>query len=148
MHGNGSGAYRQTGVMTADPKRLVLMCYEEAIRNLKIAREKYISREYEEKARALQKAQDIICELNSVLDFERGGAVATNLRTLYNYMMHHLMEADLKRDLKAMDHIIWMLVELKSAWEDILNSHRKDINSGLPRTDREKETTRRKEMRV
>ena len=56
MYGNGIGAYQQAGVLTADPKRLVLMCYEEAIRNLKIAKAKYISRDYEEKAHALQKA--------------------------------------------------------------------------------------------
>jgi flagellar secretion chaperone FliS len=144
MYGNGIGAYQQTGVMTADPKRLVLMCYEEAILNLKIAREKYVSRDYEEKAQALQKAQDFICALNSALDFEKGGAVATSLRVLYNYMMHNLTEADLKRDLKAIEHIIWMLVELKSAWEEILNGHHKDINPGLDRiTDHEKEITRR-----
>ena len=47
-----------------------------------------------------------------------------------------------------MDHIIWMLVELKSAWEEILNGQRKDMNPGLRHiTDREKETSRR-EMRV
>lgn len=37
MYGNGSGinAYRQINVTTADPKRLVLMCYEGAIGSLK-----------------------------------------------------------------------------------------------------------------
>jgi len=148
MYGNGIGAYQKAGVLTADPKRLVLMCYEEAIRNLKIAKAKYISRDYEEKAQALIKAQDIICALNSALDFEKGGAIASNLHALYNYMMHRLTEADLTRDLRAIDHIIWMLVELKSAWEEILNGQRKDMNPDLRHsTDREKETSRR-EMRL
>ena len=148
-NGNGIGAYQQVGAMTADPKRLVLMCYEEAIRNLKIAREKYVSRDYEEKARALIKAQDFICALNSALDFEKGGEIASNLHALYNYMMHRLTEADLQRDLKAFDHIVWMLVELKAAWEDILNGNRKDINPNLRRiADQEKETTSIREMRA
>jgi len=148
-NGNGIGAYQQVGAITADPKRLVLMCYEEAIRNLKIARAKYASRDYEEKARALIKAQDFIYALNSSLDFEKGGEIASNLHALYNYMMHRLTEADLQRDLKAIDHIVWMLVELKAAWEDILNGHRKDINSKLHRiTDQEKETTGIREMRA
>ena len=148
MYGNGIGAYRQAGVLTADPKRLVLMCYEEAIKNLKIAKAKYITRDYEEKAQALIKAQDFICVLNSSLDFEKGGEVASNLRALYNYMMHRLTEADLKRDLRAIDHIISMLVELKTAWEEILNGKHKDINPRLHHiTDREKETNRR-EMRA
>ena len=148
MYSNGSGAYQQAGVLTADPKRLILMCYEEAIRNLKIAKAKYISRDYEEKAQALQKALDFICALNSALDFEKGGEIASNLQALYSYMMHTLTEADLKRDLKAIDYIIWMLVELKSAWEEIFNGQRKDMNPGLRHiTDREKETKRR-EMRA
>jgi flagellar protein FliS len=143
------GAYQQVGVMTADPKRLVLMCYEEAIRNLMIAKAKYISHDYEEKARALIKAEDFICALNSALDFEKGGEIASNLHALYNYIMHRLTEADLQRDLKAIDHIVWMLVELKAAWEDILNGHRKDIDPRLHRiTDQEKETTTIRAMRL
>jgi flagellar protein FliS len=148
MYGNGIGAYQKAGVLTADPRRLVLMCYEEAIRNLKIAKAKCISRDYEEKAQALLKAQDIIFALNSALDFEKGGAVASNLHALYNYMTYRLTEADLKKDMKAMDHIVWMLGELKSAWEEILNGNGKDITPGLRHiADREKETSGR-EIRV
>jgi flagellin-specific chaperone FliS len=63
--------------------------------------------------------------------------------------MHRLTEADLQRDLKAIDHIVWMLVELKAAWEDILNGHRKDIDPRLRRiTDQEKETTTIRAMRL
>jgi flagellar protein FliS len=126
------------------------MCYEEAIRNLKIAKAKYISRDYEEKAQALLKVQDIIFALNSALDFEKGGAVASNLHALYNYMMHRLTEADVKKDMKAMDHIVWMLGELKAAWEEILNGNStKDITSGLRCiADREEVSTHAREMRV
>jgi len=148
MYGNGSSAYRQAGVMTADPKKLILMCYEEAIRNLKIAKAKYVTHEYEEKAKALIKTQDFICALNSALDFEKGGEIASNLQSLYNYMMHRLTEADLKRDLKAMDHIIWMLIELKSGWEEIINGQCKDIHSSLHSNDRDREVTRVREMRI
>ncbi len=148
MYDKGIGAYQQAGILTADPKRLVLMCYEEAIRNLKIAKAKFISRDYEEKAHALQKAMDFIYALNTALDFEKGGNIASNLHALYNYMTHRLLQADLKRDLRAMDHIIWILVELKSAWEEIFTGQRKDMNPGLRHiTDREKETSRR-EMRA
>jgi flagellin-specific chaperone FliS len=65
-------------------------------------------------------------------------------------MMHRLTEADVKRDMEAMDHIVWMLGELKSAWEDILNGNStKDITSGLRRiTDREEVRTHAREMRV
>jgi len=60
MYNNGVQYYRRTNVVTADPKRLVLMCYEGAIDNLKIGRQKIIEKDYEAKGRALTKAQDII----------------------------------------------------------------------------------------
>ena len=119
MYGNGIDAYRQTNVITADPKRLILMCYEGAISSLKTVKEKYISKEYEAKAGALQKAQSIIGELMQALDFEKGGEVAGNLNSLYNYMLRRITEGDLKRDVKAFDEVILMLEELESAWKEI-----------------------------
>jgi len=148
MYGNGIGAYQQTGVLTADPKRLVLMCYEEAIRNLNIAKDRLISRDYAEKTKALQKVHNIIFTLNSALDFKNGGNIAPNLRALYNYMTTSLLKADLKKDLSAMDHIIWMLSELKSAWEEILNGQRKEMNTRLRYIADQGKETFRKELRL
>ena len=119
MNGNGIDASRQINVTTANPGRLVLMCYEGAISSLKSARENYISGEYETKAETVQKAQSIISELMQALDFERGGEVAKNLNSLYNYMLRRIIEGDVKRDMKAFDEVILILGELESAWKEI-----------------------------
>ena len=73
VYSTGTQSYRKTDVMTADPKKLVILCYEGAIDNLKIARNKIIEKDYEGKCRALTRAQDIIGELLSSLNFEKGG---------------------------------------------------------------------------
>src|SRR5574340_335581 len=86
MTGKGVGTYQEISFLTADPKKLILICYRQAILNLKAAREHYLAKDYEAKTKALQKTFDIICELNSVLDFERGGSIARNLDALYKYM--------------------------------------------------------------
>jgi flagellar protein FliS len=122
MYGNGINAYKQTNVITADPKRLILMCYEGAISSLKTAREKYVSGEYEVKAGAVQKAQSIISELALALDFEKGGEVARNLDSLYNYMLRRITEGDVKGDMKAFDEVILMLGELESSWKEIFHA--------------------------
>ncbi len=83
MYGNGSSAYRQAGVMTADPKKLILMCYEEAIRNLKIAKAKYVTHEYEEKAKALIKTQAFICA-STLLSISKRRGICSNLQSRYN----------------------------------------------------------------
>ena len=121
MYGNRNGinAYKQVNVTTADPRRLVLMCYEGALGSLKTAREKYISGEYELKGKAIQKTQDILSLLMSSLNFEKGGEIARNLESLYNYMLRRIIEGDMKKDVKAFDEVIFMLSELESAWKEV-----------------------------
>jgi len=118
MYSNGFQSYRKTNVITADPKRLVLMCYEGAIENLKIARNRYAEKDYEGKCTAIKKAQDIVDELMCSLDFEKGGSIAGNLESLYNYMTRRIIHADVNRDIVAIDEVIGMFNELKSAWEE------------------------------
>ena len=95
------------------------MCYEGAISNLKVSKESYLHGEYEAKAKAMQKAQNIITELMQALDFEKGGQIAKNLDSLYNYMIRRITEGDVKRDIKAIEEVVGMLEELKGAWEEI-----------------------------
>ena len=126
MNGSGVNAYRHTNVMTADPKRLVVMCYEGAISNLKLAKEKFEAGEYEAKARAVHKFQDIVTELLCSLNFEKGGQIATNLSAIYEYMNRRILEADIKKELGAYDEVLGMLEELKGAWEEISNNKKRD----------------------
>ena len=126
MNRNGVDAYRHTNVMTADQKRLVIMCYEGAISNLKIAKERHLAGKYEAKVEAVQKALDIVDELLCSLDFEKGGQIAQNLRALYTYMRHLILEGDISRDIGALDEVSGMLEELKEAWEEIFYGNKKD----------------------
>jgi flagellar protein FliS len=125
MYGNGIGAYRKTDVVTADPKRLVIMCYEGAISNLRLAKKKYEACEYEAKARAVQKFQDIVNELLCSLDFEKGGQIATNLRAIYAYMIRRILQADIEKEHGPFDEVLGMLEELKGAWEEIFYGGKK-----------------------
>jgi len=126
MYGSGIDAYRQINVTTADPVRLILMCYEGAIGSLKIAKEKCLSGEYEAKAKAVQKTQNIITELLCALNFEKGGQIARNLEALYNYMLRRLLEADLKKDIKIIEELIYFFEELESAWKEIHSAPKND----------------------
>ena len=129
MYSKETQSYRKTNVMTADPKKLVILCYEGAIDNLKIGKNKIIERDYEGKCRALTRAQDIIGELLSSLNFEKGGSIANGLDSLYNYMLRRIIHADLKNDVPAIDEVVRLLTELKAAWEDIFNLKGCDVQS-------------------
>ena len=87
--------YQRTNIETSTGLGLVVMSYEYAIRFLKQAKEHYKNQEYLEKAKALQRALDIINELQCSLDFEKGKEIATNLDSIYNFLIRKLLEADI-----------------------------------------------------
>jgi flagellar protein FliS len=122
MQYNNANSYQETSIMTADPGKLIIMCYEKAIHHLSSALSHYENKEYEEKAKNLQKAIDIITELNSCLDMKRGGEIARNLDALYRYMINQLIAADLKRNMEGFRQVLGMLRELEEAWREIVLS--------------------------
>lgn len=111
-----SDYYRKSEVMTADPKQLVALCYRAVIMNFKLAKTKYMEKEYEAKAKALEKAINIVSELRSSLDFDKGGQIAANLNALYGYAMDRALEADIQQDIGVFDEIIHIFEELSEAW--------------------------------
>ena len=127
MYPNGIKSYRRTNVITADPGKLVIMCYEGAIDNLTIAKRMLIEKKYEEKCKALKKTQDIISELLCSLDFQKGGPVARNLESLYNYMTRKIVLADVNQDVSAIDEVLGMLGELLSAWKEVVAKPDRDV---------------------
>ena len=119
MYCNGIQSYRKTNVVTSDPVKLVIMCYEGAIDSLKLAKQKMREKNYEKKAKAIIKAQDIIRELMCSLDFEKGAEIANNLDSLYNYMLRRILQGDLNKDVRPIDEVIGMFTELLSAWQEV-----------------------------
>jgi len=119
MYGAGLAQYKKTNVETATGLELVVMCYEHAIRFIKEAKLHYERAQYLEKGRALQRALDIINELKCSLDFERGGEIANNLESLYNFIIRGLLEADIQRNLDFFDIASDILSDLKEAWETL-----------------------------
>lgn len=119
MYCNGVQSYRKTNIITSDPLRLIIMCYEGAIDSLKQAKQKIYEKDYEEKGKAIIKAQDIIEELICSLDFEKGEEIANNLESLYRYMLNRIVEGDLNKDVGAIDEVIGMLSELLFAWQEV-----------------------------
>jgi flagellar protein FliS len=124
---NGIQSYRRTNVVTADPGKLVIMCYEGAIDNLMIAKQKNAEKKYEEKSRHINKTKDIIDELMCSLDFEKGGLIARNLESLYNYMTRRILHADASRSMDAIDEVVEMLSELLSAWKEVVSKPDSEI---------------------
>jgi flagellar protein FliS len=119
MYGRVSSNYNRVGIETADQKTLILICYDEAISSLRRGRECSLNNRFEEKARQYNRAQDFIGELSSSLNLEAGGEIALYLRKIYQFIQTNILMADVKKDIKIIDHLISLLTELRSAWAEI-----------------------------
>ena len=115
----GVETYQENAVTTQSKGRLVVMLYDGAIKFLKLAILELKAGNHEAKSKYLNKAEDIIHELNAVLDMEAGGEVATNLRGLYMFMIRHVHEASMKQDAGKIEEVIKLLEELNQGWKAI-----------------------------
>jgi len=132
-YNNPLKAYKETNIRTASQGKLIVMLYEEAIRQLDLA-----IQELENKTRkldivhnAIVKAQDIVTELMVSLDFEKGGEIAKNLLGLYLFFNRQLMEANVRKDSTMLRDVRRLLQELKDAWAQIAHVQVEEPKPGI-----------------
>jgi flagellar protein FliS len=117
-------SYRQIATQTAPPGQLILMLFDGALHSLERALVGFESHDPREKNQTvhnnLQRAVDIIRELNGCLNLEAGGKLAQTLRNLYHYFDQRIVESNLKKRREGVDEVIGCLTELRDAWAAML----------------------------
>jgi len=119
-----AGQYEQTQVMTASRVQLIVLLYDGAIRSIEVARHSMQANNVKDKGRFLGRAISIIGELNSVLDFERGGEIARSLNRLYDYMLAELLQANLRNNPRHLEGPLKCLITLREAWQTVVQQDR------------------------
>jgi len=113
----------ESGVLAADPHKLISMLYQGALLAIANARNGILRKDIPAKCAAISKAFMIIDDgLNASLDKKVGGDLAENLASLYDYMCVRLTQANLNNDMAALDEVARLLNDLKGAWEGIRTS--------------------------
>jgi flagellar protein FliS len=118
-------AYHAQSVLTASPGQLVLMMFDGALRFLALAKEGFNQpeenvRRFETINVNLQRAQNIIAELQGSLNHEAGGEIAVTLDRLYDYYARRLFEANIKKRLEPIIEVEHFLQELRDAWAEMI----------------------------
>ncbi len=122
----GYKAYRTVNVDTADQGKLILIAYDVAVKHCRLSLELFgDTRRVEERVRHLYKAQSALSELMGALNME-AGEVANNLYRLYEYMLHRLVNANVKNDRGAVEETLGYLTELRDAWSEAIGNLKKE----------------------
>ncbi|MHC5064987.1 MAG: flagellar export chaperone FliS [Planctomycetota bacterium] len=120
---NAAEIYRRNSILTASPEKLIKMLYDAAIRNLEISRMALSdpARTHSaEVGECLGKALSIIGELKTALDRERGGEIAENLDSLYEYSMDQVSQANINRSAEPVETTLQVLRTLKEGWDAVI----------------------------
>lgn len=115
----GRQAYQTNQVTTAPQKKLIIMLYDGAIKNLNLAKMAMEKKDIEKTSNYLIKAQNIISEFMNTLNFDQGGDIAKNLYALYDYMYQTLVRANIDKDVNKLEEVKKYLEELRETWMQI-----------------------------
>ena len=110
----------ETRVEAASPQRLIIMLYDGAIKAMLGAKAAFSSGEIGVRGESISKAISIVEEgLRAALDRNAGGDIAANLDNLYEYISNRLLYANLKGHEASIDEALSLMVDLRSAWEQL-----------------------------
>ncbi len=118
---NPLNAYKETNIKTASPVKLVIMLYDEALRQIDTAIElmEQGDKRLDRVNNAIIRAQDMVTELTVSLDFEKGGDIARNLNNIYFYFNQQLLDANIRKKPELLKPVRKLMAELRDAWQQI-----------------------------
>jgi flagellar protein FliS len=117
MSHTGYDAYLEGRIMSADPIGLVLMLCRGCSDAVREARRLLAEGDIAGRSRSITRAWEILAELATSLDRERGGDIAERLGLLYDYMQRRLIEANCRQEDGPLAEVVGLLATLVEAWE-------------------------------
>lgn len=115
---NAAQAYGARKVETASPAELTLMLYEGAIKFCNIAMGAIEKKDYEKANINIQKARNIIVELQTTLDHKY--KVAEDFDIIYDYIFNKLVDANVKKDTVILGEALDQIRDMRDAWKEIM----------------------------
>ena len=74
-------------------------------------------------------AQNILRELQVSLDMERGGDFSKTMYSLYDFLIEHLIKANIKKEVSYVQEVTRLVQEVRDAWSQMLDDVAKDTPS-------------------
>jgi len=129
--------YKSTHVLTTDPYKLILLLYDEAIKQLFKTREAIKNNDIKERGESLSKAIDIITELLASVQGDNNDETVVFLRWLYSNMLTELPKVNITNDLSTIERTIKYIAQLRTIWEKVtkennyIKQENKPLNKGI-----------------
>ena len=124
---NGPEEYLETQVMTATPHQLHLMVIDGAIRFATQAEEALQEDDFETAHFALNRSREFVTELIGGLDQKRSEELETRLKSLFMFVYHNLVNADMKRDVSMVQDALKILKMHRETWMGLGEKMKREV---------------------
>jgi flagellar protein FliS len=111
--------YREAAAVGANPVRLVILLYEQAMEDLRRAVIAQTKGDIEGRTREINHAIQVVGHLQATLDKEHGGKVAEILERFYEQVRCGMVEAQCKQSMSALELQIAHLLQVHDAWCEV-----------------------------
>ncbi|MCR5767456.1 MAG: flagellar export chaperone FliS [Lachnospiraceae bacterium] len=122
MTQNMTFAYKNNSIQTASPAELTLMLYDGAIKFCNIALGALERNDIAKVNTNIIKAENIIVEFRSTLDFKY--PVAQDFDRVYDWIYRRLVEANIKKDAEVLEDAIRLIREMRDTWKEVMRLNR------------------------
>lgn len=131
-YAQNAAAYAQTQVMGSSREQLVVLLYEHLLVNLRRAAMQILRGDISGKTVCLGRASDIVFELMSSLDHERGGELASRLSALYGYFINEISQIGRTLDRQRLERLTDIVASLHASWVDAAQAVVRGTKEGQP----------------
>jgi flagellar protein FliS len=103
-------------ILEASPSRLIVMLYDEALKNLETAVAATERGDIETRCHTINRAIEIVCHLYLTLDTDQGGEIADKLGAIYRFVLARLPRVNVTGDAEPAREAIRLLTPMRASW--------------------------------
>ena len=106
-------------LLEASPSRLIVMLYDEMLKNLETAVDAIERGDIETRCDAVNRAIEILCHLFLTLDTQQGGEIADKLAAIYRFVLARLPRVNTANDAAPAREAILLLAPVRASWREL-----------------------------
>ncbi len=125
---NPYATYANNKIASATPAELTLMLYEGAIKFCNLAKIDIEKKEYGDSIGHIQRARNIIVELQSTLDFKY--PIAKDFDNIYRYIFSLMADVNRDHNLETLEELLNELRELRDIWKQVMKNAKAPARPG------------------
>lgn len=119
-----AAVHAESVIDDASPHKLIQMLMAGFIMRVNAAKGGIEQGDFQEKSIQISKASSIVGGLIDGIDTEKGGDIARNLLSLYEYIDTRLFYASAQNSVEILDEVQLLMREIQQAWNAIPEAYR------------------------